>query len=164
MQLIFVAHRRRTAFKVGNGSALFSNDQGALKLACIQRIDTEIGGQFHRTFHALRDEGKGAIGKYGRIQRGKEIVCRRYHGAQILAYQFRMLLHGIRKGAEDHPGFAKLLPEGGGHGHRVEHGIHGHACQRGPLVQWNAKLLIGFQQLRVNLIQTFGAILFRFRR
>mmetsp|Transcript_20081 Transcript_20081/g.52246 ORF Transcript_20081/g.52246 Transcript_20081/m.52246 type:complete len:278 (-) Transcript_20081:1701-2534(-) len=47
----------------------------------------------------------------------------------------------------------QVLPEGGGDGHRVKHGIHSHVGHALLLVQWDAQLLKGAQQLGVHLIK-----------
>ena len=163
VQLVLVAHRRRAAFEVAHVAALVGDDQRALELAGIGRVDAEIGGQLHRAAHALRHIDEGAVGEDGRIQRREEIVRRRHHAAQIPAHQFRMLGDGLRDGAEDDAGLGQLLAEGGGHGHRIEDRVHGHAGQHLLLVQRNAELLVGFQKLRIHLVETLRRILLRLR-
>ena len=43
MQLIFITHWRRAALEVAHVGALFGNDQRALKLSGILRVNAEIG-------------------------------------------------------------------------------------------------------------------------
>src|SRR5690606_17833385 len=58
VQLVFVAHRRRTAFQVADVRAFFCNDKRTFELPRIRRIDTEVRGQLHGTSHPLGDEHK----------------------------------------------------------------------------------------------------------
>ena len=55
MQLVLVALRRRASFEVGHMGIIFGNDQRALELARVHRVDTEICGQLHRAANTLRD-------------------------------------------------------------------------------------------------------------
>jgi hypothetical protein len=76
-----------------------------------------------------------------------------HHGAQVLAHQLRVFLDRLGHGAEDHPHVMKLLLEGGGHRDAVEHRVDRHAGEPLLLHQGNAELLVGAQQLRVDLVQ-----------
>ena len=51
------------------------------------------------------------------------------------------------------PSFRQLLLESGGHRDAVEHRIHRHAGQQLLLVQRNAELLVGLQQLGIDFVQ-----------
>ncbi len=95
MQLIFVTHGRGAAFQVADVTACFGNDQCALELAGIGRIDAEVGGQLHRATHAFGHINKGAVGKCRRIEAGKVVVADRHYRAKILFHQFRMLFNGF---------------------------------------------------------------------
>jgi len=72
-----------------------------------------------------------------------------------------MVLDRIRERAEDHARFAQLCLERGSHGDAVKHRVHGHAGQQLLLVQRNAQLGIGAEDLRINFIQAlqFGLLL-----
>ena len=70
-----------------------------------------------------------------------------------------MLLHGLREGAEDDAGLGQLLFEGGRYRNAIEDGVDGDAGQSRPLMQRDPELVIGFEQLGVNLIQALGPIL-----
>ena len=69
-----------------------------------------------------------------------------------------MILDRLGNGAEDHPGFPQLLFEGGKHGGRVEHHIHGDAGKHFLLMQGDAQFFIGGQQFRVHFVQAFRAV------
>ena len=127
VQLILVAHRRRTTFQIGHIRAFISNDERALELAGILGIHAEIGRQFHRAAHALGHIDKGPVREDGAVQRRKEIVRLRHHRAEIFFHQVRIFMHGFRDRHEDHAGLFQLLAERGGDGHGVENGIDGHA-------------------------------------
>jgi hypothetical protein len=102
MQLVLVAHRRGAAFEVADVAAGIGDDQRALELARLGRVDAEVGRQFHRAAHAGRDVDERAVGEHGRIQRRVEVVAiRRHDAAQVLLDQFRVLLHGLGERAED---------------------------------------------------------------
>ena len=64
-----------------------------------------------------------------------------------------MLLHGLGEGTEDNAHFGQGVFEGSGHRNRVEHRVHRHAGQPFLLHQRDAQLGVGFQQLRVHLVQ-----------
>ena len=61
VQLVLIAHRRGAAFEIGHVSALLGDDQRALELAGILRIDTEVGAELHWTPHALWNVNECAI-------------------------------------------------------------------------------------------------------
>eukprot|EP00983_Pelagomonas_calceolata_P085773 1156625-Pelagomonas_calceolata.AAC.8 len=79
-----------------------------------------------------------------------EQACRQqttHHAAHVLLHNLRVCVHSLADGAEDDPMLRQVLPEGGGDGHRVKHGIHSHVGHALLLVQWDAQLLKGAQQL-----------------
>src|SRR5439155_27154052 len=63
MQLVFVAHRSRTSFKIADVAAFVRDDEGALELACLLRVDAEVGRQLHGAAHPFRDVDEGTIGE-----------------------------------------------------------------------------------------------------
>ncbi len=127
MQLVLVAHRRRTAFEIRHISRLVGDDQGPLELARILRIHPEIGRQFHRTPHTLGHVNKRPVRKHGAVQRGEEIIRLRHHGAEIFLHEFWIFMHGFRDRHENHAGLLQLLAECRCNRNGVEHGIDGHA-------------------------------------
>ena len=60
--------------------------------------------------------------------------------------------------------FGELLFEGGAHGHAVKHRVHGHARQPFALLQRNAELLVGFQELRIHFVEAFRSFAGLLRR
>ncbi len=124
MQLVLVAHRRGAAFQVADVGAGIGDDQRALELAGVARIDAEIGGQLHRAAHALRHVDEAAVGEHRGVQCGEEVVRHRHDGAEILLHQFRMVAHRLGDRAEDHAGLLQRRAERGRHRHAVEHRVH----------------------------------------
>ena len=159
VQLVFVPLGRGAAFQVAYIAAFVGDDQGALELAGVGLVDTEVGGQLHGATHALGDVDEGAIGKHGAVQGGIEVIALGHHGTQVFLDQFRMVLDCLGNGAEDHARFPQLLFEGGEYGGGVEHHIHGNAGEHFLLVQGNAQFFIGGQQFRVHLVQTLRGVI-----
>ena len=153
MKLVFIALGRGAAFQIADIATFVGDDQGALELARLRGIDAEIGGELHRAAHALGHIDKSTVGKHRRVQGGEEIVRHRHHCAQILLHQVGMVADRFGDRAEDHPRLVKLVLEGGGDRNAVEHRVHRHAGQRHLLVQRNAQLLVGLQQLGIDFIQ-----------
>ena len=75
-----------------------------------------------------------------------------------------MLLHGLRERAEDHAGIGQFFLERCGDRDAVEYGINGDAGQSGAFVQRNAELVVGFQQLRIDLVEALGPVFVRLGR
>ena len=75
-----------------------------------------------------------------------------------------MVLHGLGERAEDHAGLGQALLEGRRDRDAVEHGVHGDARQPGALVQRDAELVVGFEQLRVHFGKRLRAVLALLRR
>ena len=153
MQLVLVALGGGAAFQVRDITAFVGDDDGALELARLRRIDAEIGAQLHGAANALGHIDKGAVGEDGRIERGEEVVRHRYHRAKVRLHQIGIVADRLADGAEDHPCLVQLVLEGGGDADAVEHRIHRHAGQRHLFMQRDAQLLVGFQQLGIDLVQ-----------
>ena len=164
MKLILVAHRCGTALEVADVASLFRDDECALELARIGGIDAEVRGQLHRTTHALRNVDERAVTEDRAVQRSVEVVRHRHYGAQVLADELRVLLHGLRKRHEDDAHLGELVPEGRGHRDAVEHGIDGNTCEHLALVKRNAKLLVGREELRVDLVEALWSVVLALRR
>ena len=67
-------------------------------------------------------------------------------------------MHGLRNGAENHAGFRQFLAEGGRYGNGVKYRVYRHARKHLLLVERNAQLLVGGQQLRIYLVEALRAI------
>ncbi len=159
MQLVLVPHRRRAAFHVADVAPLVRHDQRPLELARLRRVDPEVRGQLHRTAHALRHVDERAVGEHRRVERREEVVGVRHHRAQVLLHQVRVLLHRLRERAEDDAVLLQLLLERRRHRDAVEDGIHRHTRQPLLLLQRDPQLLVGGQQLRIDLVQALGTLL-----
>ena len=59
--------------------SLLGDDERALELPRVLRVDAEVRRQLHRAAHALRDVGERAVGEDRRVQRREEIVRVRDH-------------------------------------------------------------------------------------
>ena len=152
MELVFIAHGGGAAFEIRHVAALVANDEGALKLPSVARVDAEVGGEFHRTAHAFGDKDKRTIGEDSRVEGSEVVVAIGDNAAQVFAHEFGIFLDGFRKTAENDALLLKALFEGGLDAHRVHHGINGYSCQCHALVEGDAELVEGFHQLRVNLL------------
>ena len=157
MELILVTDRRGTAFEIADIRALLRNDQGALELACFSRVNAEVGGQFHRTTHALGYIHKGPVTEHGGVERCKKVVGIRHYRAQILLYQLGVLLYRFGERAENHTGFSELLLERGSYRYAVEYRIHGDTGEQLLLREGDAELFVGAQDLGVELVQALQA-------
>ncbi len=79
MQLIFVADGRCAAFEVTDVGALVGDDQRAFELASVRRVNTEVGGKFHRAADPLWHIDERPVREHGRVQGGEEVVGIRHH-------------------------------------------------------------------------------------
>jgi hypothetical protein len=153
VQLVLVALRRGAAFEVRNVRALVGDDQSALELAGLGRVDPEVRREFHRAAHAGRDVDERAVGEDGGVQCGEEVVVHRHHRPQVLAHQVGELAHRLRERAEDDPVLLQFLLEGGGDGDRVEDGVHRDTREPLLLVERDAELLVGASQFGVEFVE-----------
>ena len=154
MQLILVALGRRAAFEIADIGAFVRDDERALELPGLRRVDAEIGGKLHRAAHAFRHIDERSVGKHRRIERREEIVGDGNHGAQIFAHQVAVVADRLGDRTEYHAGFGKLRLEGGHHRNRIEDGVNGDTREQLLLVQRNAELLVSLEQLGIDLVET----------
>ena len=70
-----------------------------------------------------------------------------------------MVLYGFRERAEDDSEFLQLRLIGCCHRYTVENRIDSNTREDCPFLQWNAKLLICFQELRIDFVEALGSIL-----
>jgi hypothetical protein len=75
-----------------------------------------------------------------------------------------VLAHGLGERAEQHARLGETLAERGRDRNAVEHGIDGDSCQPCPLVQRHAELLVGREQLGVDILEALGRVGPRARR
>ncbi|MNZ52933.1 hypothetical protein D3C78_707970 [compost metagenome] len=92
VQLVAVAHGRRTPFDVTDVTAFVGHQNGTFELSGFFGVNTEIGRQLHWATHAFRDVDKCPVGGHGGIERGKEIIVTRHNGADVLFHQIRMIV------------------------------------------------------------------------
>ena len=97
--------------------------------------------------------------KTAELRRRVEVVGVGHHRAQVLLDQLRVLPDRLGERAEDDPDLLQLLLEGGGDAHAVEDRVHGHAREAGALVQGHPELLVGLEELRVDIGQALGPVL-----
>ena len=74
VQLVLVAHRRRAPFEIADVRALVGDDQRALELPGLLRVDAEVRRELHRAAHALRHVAERSVAEHRGIQRRKEVV------------------------------------------------------------------------------------------
>src|ERR1022692_1205422 len=158
VQLVSVAHGRRTAFQVADVRAFVGDDESALELARILGVDAEVGGQLHGAAHALGDVAEGAVAEDGRVQGREEIVRGGDHRAEVFLDQVGVLLDGFGERAEDDAQLTELFFEGGGYRYAVEHRVRGDAGEQLTLLQRDAKLFIGAEQFRIDIVEALGPV------
>ena len=159
VQLVFVTHRRRTSFQIGNIRIIIGYNQRSFKLPGIAGIDTEVSGQLHRAAYPFRYIDERTVGEYRGIQRRKEVITIPHDRAQILLHQIGMLAYSLAERTENNSLFHKRLLESRLYRHRVHYGIHRHTAQRHLFFQRNAQFIKGLDQLRVYLVHAFRAVL-----
>ena len=164
VELVLVADGRGAAFQVGHVCPFFGDDQGALELSCVGRVDAEVGAQLHGTAHALGDVHEGAVAEDRGVEGGEEVVVVRDDRAQVFPDQIGVVMHGFGEGAEDDAQFGEFVLEGGGHGDRVEDRVNGHAGQQLLLGERDAEFLVGAQQFGVDLVQALRSFFLLGRR
>ena len=141
------------ALEVADVRALVRDDQRTFELARSLGIDPKIRRQLHRAADTLRDVDERPLGEHGGVERGKEVVGVRHHGAEILLHELGMLADSLSERAEHDAELAELLLHRGPDTHRIEDRVHRHAGQELLLVERNAELLVGAQQLRVDVLE-----------
>mmetsp|Transcript_11554 Transcript_11554/g.32417 ORF Transcript_11554/g.32417 Transcript_11554/m.32417 type:complete len:548 (+) Transcript_11554:2714-4357(+) len=153
VELVLVVGRGRAPLQIRYIRVVLADDERALKLPCLGRIDSKVRTELHGGLDALGHVHEGAIREDSRVE-GREVVVRDGdHGSQVLFNQIRVLFDRLADAAEDDPGLQQLLLEGGGDRHRVKHRVHRHVGQPLLLGQRDPELVEGRQKLRVHLVQ-----------
>ena len=80
MKLVLVTLGSGTALEVGDVSTFVGDDKRTLKLPRVDRIDTEVRGELHRTACPLGDVDEGAITEDSGVQRCEVIIRIGYDG------------------------------------------------------------------------------------
>ena len=152
VELVLIAHRGGAALKIRHVGIVFGDDERALELSRVPRIDTEIGAQLHRAAHSLGDVYKRPVAEHGTVEGGIEVVAVWHHASQVFPHQVGVLLDGVTYRGEDHSLLGELLLERGLHRHRVHDGVHGGAAKRQTLLERYAELVECLHQLGVYLL------------
>src|SRR5687768_2062113 len=163
VQLISIKSRCRAPFEIRHGRSFLGNDQSALELSGLLRIDAEVGRQIHRALDTFRDKAEGAVRKHGRVKRRIIVVTHGHYRAEILLHQFGVSMHSFGNGAENNSDLRKLLLVGGRDGYAVENHVHRNAGKGRTLMHGHPQLLEGAKQLGVDLIHAVK-LLFRLGR
>ena len=152
MQLVLVAHRSGAAFQVGHVAPVLTDDERALKLPGVARVDAEIGRELHGAAHALGDVDKRAVGEHGRVEGGEIIVGVGHDRTEVFAHQLGVFAHGFREGTEDDALLLQPLLEGGLDRHGVHHRIDRDSGQRHAFFERNAELFERFHQFGIDFL------------
>ena len=152
MQLVLVAHRCGAAFQVRHVAPVFADDECALKLPGVARVDAEIGREFHGAAHALGDVDERAVGEHGRVEGGEVIVGVRHDHTEVFAHQLGVFAHRFGERAENNTLLLQAFLEGRLHRHGVHHRIDGHSGQRHTLFEGNAEFLERLHQFGIDFL------------
>ena len=163
VELVLVARRGGASFEVAYVAPRVRDDEGALELPGLRRVDPEVRGQLHGAAHAPRHVAERAVAEDGGVQRREEVVGVGHHGAEIRLDQRRVLAHRFGERAEDDALLGQLVLERGGDGDAVEHRIDRHPREGGALVQRDPELFVGLEQFGIDLVEALRAVVLRFR-
>jgi hypothetical protein len=122
-------------------------------------VDAEVRRELHRATNALRDEAEGAVAEHGGVEGRVEIVRVRHDRPEVATDELRVLPDGLGHRAEDDAHLLELVLEGRRHGNAVEDGVHRHARESLLLLQGDAELLEGAQELGVDLVEALRSVL-----
>ncbi len=95
MQRGSVKLRRRAAFHVGHFRAFIGDDERALELAKIFRVDAEISLEWMFHFHAGRHVNERATAEHGGIQGTEFVVADRDDLAEPFPENLGMILEAL---------------------------------------------------------------------
>src|SRR3989442_5182653 len=159
MELVRVSDRGRAAFEVADVRALVRDDEGALELARVLRVDPEIRRQFHRTPDALRDVRERPVAEDGAVQTCEEVVVEGHHRAQVFPHEVRMFLDRLGERAEDDPELRKPVLEGRRDGEAVQNRVDRDASEAHLLLNQNPKLRVQVPDLRIDVVEAVHRLL-----
>ena len=131
--------RRGAAFHVHDLRALVGDDERALELAEVFRVDAEIGLKRVLHLHTRRDIDKAAAAEHGRVERAEFVVARRDDLAEPLAENLRVLLQPLGAAHEDDALVADGLLDVGIRGLAVE--LRLDAREEFAFLLWDAQTL-----------------------
>ena len=90
VQRVGGVHRRRAALDVVHRRAFVGDDQRALELAGVLRVDAEVRLERHVDVHARRHVDERATRPHRRVQRRELVVAGRDHRAEVLLDELRV--------------------------------------------------------------------------
>lgn len=90
---------------------------------------------------------------------GRAALRGAHHAAEVLADEVGVLLDGLAHGAKDDAGLGEVSAKGGGDGDRVEDGVHRDVGEALLLVERDAELVEGAQELGVHLVEALLLLL-----
>src|SRR5699024_5544314 len=94
VQGVGLVDRGGAALDVVNVGVLVDDDERALELAHVLRVDAEVGLQRDVHVDSRWHVDEGTTGPYGGVQSGELVIARGNHGAEVLLEQLRVLLQG----------------------------------------------------------------------
>ena len=106
----------------------------------------------------MRHVDEGAVGEHRGVERGVEVVGVGHDVPRYCSISSGCVLHRLRERAEDDAGRRQPLLEGGGDRDAVEHRVDRDAGQARALVQRHAELVVGREQLRVDVGQALRPV------
>src|SRR5690606_10191119 len=169
MQLRLVSLRCGAALKIADVAALIGDNKRALELARILGVDAEIGAQLHRAAYTRRHINERTIREHCAVQCRVEVIADRHHRAKIFTHKIRVIADRVGNRAENHASFEQLFLERRSKRYGVKYRIHSDSARLGRhfarafdtrenrlLLQWDAKLAVGRQELGIDIVQRLG--------
>ena len=144
--------RRRATLHVHDLCPLVRDDQGALELTEVLRVDAEVGLKRVLHLHSRRDVDKAAAAEDGGIQRGELVVAARDDLAEPLLEDLRVLLEPLRGSDKDDSLLADCGLDVGIGRLAVELGLH--SSEELALLLGDAEALEGFLDVLGDLVPT----------
>ena len=142
--------RRGAAFHVHQLGTLVGDDERALELAEVLRVDAEVGLQRLFELQAFWNVDERPAREDCRIQRGEFIVSGGDHLAEPRAENLLVLLQAFGRVAEDDALFGEFFFDVRVGGLRVKLGFD--AREEGALLLGNAEALEGFQNIGGHIV------------
>ena len=157
MQCGGVEFRRRATFHVSHLGAFVGDDEGALELAEIFRVDPEVGLERMFHFHAGRHVDEGAAAEDGAVERAKFVVANRNNLAEPFPENFGMIFQSLGRSNKDDALFADGFLDVGVNRLAVE--LRFHAGEKFSLLFRNAEPL----ECALDVLRHFVPTAFRSR-
>ena len=153
VQAVGAVHRRRAAFDVMDLSAFVDDDQRALELAHVGRVDAEVRLQGELHVHARRHVDKRPARPHRGVQRGELVVAGGNDRAEVLFHQIRVLADGGVGVGKDHAPPRHLFAQRAVHDFALV--LRLHAGEKLLLRLGNAKLVEGALDLGGHVVPRF---------